>query len=173
MRLETTNPDILLRSYQFDDVQALAFIANNRNIWQNLRDVFPHPYHTTDAERFIKRCTESEPHTVLGIAYKGILVGSIGLHLQEDVYKHSAELGYFVGESYWQKGIAGVAVRGMVEYGFETLHLHRIFASVYAHNKASMRVLEKNGFVLEGIKKQAVLKNNTFIDEHIYGKLNE
>jgi len=173
MRLETTNPDILLRSYQFDDVQALANIANNRNIWQNLRDVFPHPYHTSDAERFIKMCTESEPHTILGIEYKGKLVGSIGLHLQEDVYKHSAELGYFVGESYWQKGIAGVAVRGMIKYGFETLHLHRIFASVFEHNKASMRVLEKNGFVLEGIKKQAVLKNNTFMDEHIYGKLNE
>jgi ribosomal-protein-alanine N-acetyltransferase len=173
MILNTTNPDIILRSYHAQDAEALVAIANNRKIWLNLRDVFPHPYHLEDAQRFIKMCTESEPHAVLGIEYQGILAGSIGLHLQVDVYRLSAELGYFVGEPFWNKAIASEAVKRMLQYGFETLHLHRIYASVYAHNKASMHVLEKNGFTLEGVKKQAVYKNESFTDEYFYGILNE
>jgi ribosomal-protein-alanine N-acetyltransferase len=108
MILKTSNPDIILRSYHAQDAEALVAIANNRKIWLNLRDVFPHPYHLEDAQRFIKMCTESEPHSVLGIEYQGILAGSIGLHLQVDVYRFSAELGYFVGEPFWNKAIASV-----------------------------------------------------------------
>jgi RimJ/RimL family protein N-acetyltransferase len=172
MILATTNPEIILRSYNLKDVDALTSIADNRNIWLNLRDSFPYPYSTEDATKFITMCIENVPETLFAIDYQGVLAGSIGLHMQQDIYRHSAELGYFVGEPFWNKAIASVSVQRMIQYGFEILHLHRIFASVYAHNKASMSVLEKNGFLLEGIKKQAVFKNDNYIDEYFYGKLN-
>lgn len=172
MILVTTNPEIILRSYSLQDVDALTSIADNRNIWLNVRDSFPYPYGTEDAKKFITMCMEKAPETLFAIEYQNILAGSIGLHLQQDVYRHSAELGYFVGEPFWNKAIASVSVHRMLQYGFEILHLHRIFASVYEHNKASMNVLEKNGFLLEGIKKQAVVKNKKYIDEYFYGKLN-
>ena len=173
MKLLTSNPEIVLRSYKLQDADALVAIANNRKIWLNLRDTFPHPYEKEDAVKFINMCLEHTPNTLFGIEYQGIIAGSIGLHLQQDVYKHSAELGYFVGEPFWNKAIASIAVARILQYGFETLHLHRIFASVYAPNKASMSVLEKNDFVLEGIKKHGIIKNDVFLDEYFFGKLNE
>jgi RimJ/RimL family protein N-acetyltransferase len=90
----------------------------------------------------------------------------IGLHPQKDVYRLSAELGYWIGEPFWGNGIATKAVELILKYGFETLNLNRIYAGVFEHNIASMRVLEKCDFVKEGIAKQAVIKNNKVIDEH-------
>ncbi len=173
MFYKTQHPDIQLRSYTAQDADALTTLANNRNIWQNLRDQFPHPYHRENAVQFIKMCLETEPQTVLGIAYQGQLVGSIGLHLQNDVYRFSAELGYFIGEPYWNKSITTFAVQTMLQYGFEKLHLQRIFASVFEHNEGSKRVLLKNGFLLEGVKKKAIYKNNQFLDEFLYGIVRE
>lgn len=155
------------------DAAALQSIANNINVWQNLRDQFPHPYHKENAINFIEMCLATEPQTIFGIEYQGELVGSIGLHLQNDIYRFSAELGYFIGESYWRKSIATFAVQTMLQYGFEHLHLQRIFASVFEHNEGSKSVLLKNGFLIEGVKKKAVYKNNRFLDEYFYGILSE
>lgn len=169
MILRTTFHEIELRQYQLKEADALANMANNRNIWLNLRNVFPHPYTVEDGERYISMCLAQQPNTVFGIWYQNQLVGSIGLHLQHDVYSHSAELGYFIGEPYWNKSIATIAVARMLQYGWEDLQLYRIFASVFEHNIASMKVLLNNGFQPEGVKGKAIFKDNQFIDEYCYG----
>lgn len=173
MKLETTDPDIILRPLDINDSKDLSRIANNKNIWLNVRDRFPHPYEEKDAIEFISMISESENDYVFAIEYKSQLVGVLGLHGQGDVYKHSAELGYFIGEDFWNKGIVGKAVKAAVKYAFETLNIHRIFASVFGNNPASMRVLEKNGFEREGIKKEAIFKNGNILDEHSYGLINK
>lgn len=171
MILQTEN--ILLRPYTISDARALVLLANNRKISKNLRDGFPYPYILKDAENFINRCLEKETQSIFAIVYNGALAGSIGLHPQEDVYKRTAELGYFVGEEFWNKGIATKSVALIIEFGFESLHLTRIFAGIFEHNKASMKILEKNNFALECIKRKAVFKNNQILDEHYYAIVND
>ncbi|HHB52384.1 MAG TPA: N-acetyltransferase, partial [Saprospiraceae bacterium] len=141
--------DITLRPYTLADATALAKIANTAKIADNLRDLFPHPYTIDDAKAFIQKNINGEIKGVFAIIYKDQLVGSIGIHLQPDVYRKTAELGYFVAEKYWNKGIASKSIELITKYGFESLHLTRIFAGVFQYNKASMRVLEKNGYILE------------------------
>lgn len=164
---------ILLRSFSLADAEALVILANNKNISQNLRDGFPHPYSLKDAKIFIKKCLEMDIQSVFAIQFKDELVGSIGLYIQKDVYRLSAELGYFIGEMYWNKGVATKSVRLITKYGFENLHLTRIFAGVFEHNEASRQVLEKNDFVLECIKRKAILKNKRILDEYYYAKIND
>ena len=155
------------------DAPKLFHIANNIKIAGMMRDAFPNPYSLKDAENFITRQLEEEKSGVFGIFYHTDLAGIISLNRQTDVYRLSAELGYFVGEKYWNKGIASKSVEMITQYGFESLHLNRIFAAVFDPNKASMRVLEKNGYVLEGIKRKAIIKNNRILDEYFYAKLHE
>lgn len=164
---------IELHPYTLEDAASLQLMANNAKISDRMRDAFPHPYSLQDAEDFIKRCMAGDIKWVFAIIYKGTLVGSIGIHLQTDVYSKTAELGYFVSESHWNKGIARKSVEMIVKYGFESLHLTRIFAGVFENNKASMKVLEKNGFVLECIKRKAVYKNKQILDEYYYAKVND
>jgi RimJ/RimL family protein N-acetyltransferase len=152
------------------DKARLAELANNRKIWNNVRDAFPHPYAVSDAEYFIGTTFKDEPQRIFAIEYEGQLCGMTGLHQQEDVYRLSAELGYWIGEPYWGKGIATQAVELMTQYGFRKLDLVRIYAGVFSYNAGSMRVLEKNGFTLEGILKKAVYKNGQMWDEHRYAR---
>ncbi|MFY9228802.1 MAG: GNAT family protein, partial [Bacteroidales bacterium] len=97
----------------------------------------------------------------------------IGLVRQTDVYKLSAEIGYWIGEPYWGMGIATKAVRLITEYGFNTLGLVRIYTGVFDFNKASQRVLEKAGFNLECIFEKSVFKNDKICDEYRYGLINK
>lgn len=168
-----TKDDIILRPYTLADTKALTQIANNKNISKNLRDGFPNPYIENDAQNFIKMCMDKEVQSIFAIIYKGDLAGSIGLHLQEDIYRYTAELGYFIAEPFWNKGIATKSIAMITKFGFESLHLTRIFAGIFETNKASMRILEKNGFVLEGIKRKAVFKNQQILDEYHYAKVND
>jgi RimJ/RimL family protein N-acetyltransferase len=169
MILQTRLSEIILRPYTLEDAPSLSQIANNRNIWLGVKDSFPHPYTEENALDFFNMLENYKGHHVFAIIYKGKLAGSVGLHSQEDIYKHSVELGYFIAEPFWGKGIATVAVDRMLQYGFENLHLHRIFASVFERNVASMRVLEKCGFQKEGIKKDGVIKDGKIMNEHFYG----
>jgi ribosomal-protein-alanine N-acetyltransferase len=100
------------------------------------------------------------------------LVGVIGIYPQSDVYRGTAELGYWLGQPFWGKGIATAAVRRIVEFGFEELHLRRIFADVFASNPASRRVLEKAGFQLEGVRQLAIIKNEQIQDDYHYAIVN-
>jgi RimJ/RimL family protein N-acetyltransferase len=169
--MELQSGDIKLRSFRKSDSHRLVALANNEKISRNLRDGFPHPYTLQHAENFIEKALAMEPQTILAIGYKGEYVGNIGLSKGMDVYRKSAEVGYFIGEEYWNKGIVTAALTLICEYGFTTLDIVRIHTGVYEHNLASQRVLEKCGFTREGIFKMAVFKNEKYLNEVRYAKL--
>lgn len=154
------------------DISQLAKLANNKNIWDNLRDSFPYPYSEGDAELFINLTIEENPKQNFAIEYAGDLCGVIGLILQNDVYSKSAEIGYWIGEPFWGKRIATTAIKLITSYGFEDLKLIRIYAGVFDFNIASMKALENNGYKKEGVFKNTVYKNDKIFDEHRYFKLN-
>jgi RimJ/RimL family protein N-acetyltransferase len=141
-----------------DDVRSLCIYANNSKVSENLRDIFPFPYAYKDAEFFIKNIASATKNLILAIEVDGVAAGSIGILPQADVYRKNAELGYWLGEPFWGRGIATEAVTAMVTYSFQHFDLHRIFASVFERNLASIRVLEKCGFVREAIHYKAVVK---------------
>ena len=164
---------ITLRALRDEDIPTFALLANNKKIFDNVRDRFPHPYSESDAEFFINLKKNEDPITVFAIECNGNLCGAIGLERKEDVYRNTAEIGYWLAEPFWGKGITTSAIQLMVEYGFNTLKLKRIEAGIFAYNPASMRALEKNGFIKEGIGKDAITKNGKFWDEHRYAKIGE
>lgn len=160
-----------IRSWKQEDLNDLVFHANNINIWNNLRNYFPHPYTADDGRVWLDQVVDSTPLINMAIDVDGEAVGGIGLILNGDVYIKSAEIGYWVGENYWGKGIASEAVRQMTEYTFYYFDIIRLYAEVFENNKASMRVLEKNGYYLEGVRRKAVFKNENLMDDYIWVKL--
>jgi len=168
-----TDGDVTIRKFRRSDKVRMAEIANNPKIAANLRDAFPSPYTLEDAQKFISICLRQEPYEVFAIEFEGEYVGNIGLHRQDDVYRKTAELGYFIGEPYWNKGITTRAVKLICEYGFRELDVDKIFSGVFSFNTASQRVLEKCGFTLEAILKSAVIKNGEICDEHRYAKFSD
>lgn len=164
---------VRLRRLRRADIPELTRLANNRKIWDNVRDYFPHPYLEKDAELFVSSKAGEDPQITFAITYQESFAGVVGLEPQSDVYAHNAEIGYWLGEEFWGKGIATKAVELAVLYAFETLAKHRIYAGVFAHNIGSMRVLEKAGFVKEATLRDVVKKNNEIIDEVLYSIVNE
>lgn len=162
---------ITIRQWTSEDLPNLVLYANNINIWNNLRNYFPHPYTEADAQAWLERIQVETPIVNLAIDLDGQAIGGIGLILNKDVYVMSAEVGYWLGEPFWGQGIATEAVRLMVEYCFYYFDIIRLYAEVFETNKASMRVLEKNGFYLEGVRRKAVLKNAIVMDDYIWVKL--
>jgi RimJ/RimL family protein N-acetyltransferase len=164
------NNNIQLRVWQKDDAQQLAAIANNKNIWSNVLDSFPSPYTVMDALQWINKESTAQPVTKFAIEFQGNVVGGIGMILNDDVYRNTVELGYFVGETFWGKGIATNAIQTIVEHIQKNYSVNRVMARVYAHNKASMKALQKAGFHLEGIQEKAAIKNNLLIDVFVWVK---
>lgn len=162
-----------IRDWHKDDAASIAQYASNKKIWINLRDTFPHPYSLADAEAFLSRVMRIEPRTYFAIAADREAIGSIGLMPGQDVHRFTAELGYWLAEPFWGNGIMTKAVRALSEYAFEELGLHRIFAEPYTTNAASAKVLEKSGFVLEGILRANVFKDGRVLDQYLYAKLNK
>ena len=160
---------ITLRRLTRSDAETMALLANNKKIWECVRDLFPYPYTLDDAKAFIKRTEEESPATTFAIINESDqLCGVISLMPNEDVYRIGSEIGYWIGEPYWGQGVATRAISLITQYGFDELELERIYAGVFDFNKASMRALEKNGFIKEGIRKRAVIKNGQIHDEHHY-----
>lgn len=162
---------VTIRRWQYDDLGNLVFNANNINVWNNVRNYFPHPYTEENGKAWLEKVVEPEPVINMAIDVDGEAAGGIGLILNGDVYIKSAEIGYWLGESFWGKGVATEAVRQMTEYAFYYFDLVRIYAEVFESNKASMRVLEKNGYYLEGVRRKAVFKNEKLMDDYIWVKL--
>lgn len=161
-----------LRRLSLSDAPEIARLINNRKIWDNLRDFIPNPYGVEDGEFFVNLTQKENPPQTFGIVLDETqLCGVIGLVIQQDVHRFSAEIGYWIGEEYWGKGIGTKAIHLMVDYGFNELSLNRIFSGVFEYNQPSMRILEKCGFMKEGIFKKAVFKNGNFYDEHRYAIL--
>lgn len=163
---------VSLRPVTEKDAPKMAELANNKKIWDKVRDQLPHPYHIEDARTFMATIHSLHPTRHFAICSKGEFCGMIGLELQTDVYRLSAELGYWIGEPWWGQGIATEAVRLMTQYAWETLGVERLYAVVFANNPASMHVLEKCGFEKEGISRRAVIKNGKMMDEVRYAILN-
>jgi [ribosomal protein S5]-alanine N-acetyltransferase len=160
--------NIRLRPLSENDISVLAKLAHNKKIWDNLRDYMPYPYTEKDAIFFIDLIAKENPPMTFGIDYKNELCGVIGLIPQKDVYCKTAEIGYWLGEEYWGKGIATVALKLLTDYGLNTVGFVRLHTGVYEYNIASMKVLEKCGYTKDGIFKKAVFKNGVILDEHKY-----
>ncbi len=163
----------VIRSWRPEDIPSLVRYANNRRVWRNLKDRFPHPYTVADAERWIQQATQATPQTHLAIAMGEEAVGGIGLDLQNDVFRRSAEIGIWLAEPYWGRGIATEAVRAMTDFAFATFDVCRVFAGVFEWNPASMRVLEKAGYSLEGRLRKSVTKDGQTIDQMLYAIVRE
>ena len=169
MRIEL--PECTIRSWHLDDVPALAVNGNNRNVWLFLRDRMPHPYTLADAEAYVQQRLAQPERLMFCIDVGGEAVGGIGLHPGDDVNRLTAELGYWLAEKCWGRGIMTAAVRAMVHHGFAACPLERIEAYVYANNPASARVLEKLGFQYEGRLRRNVIKDGQILDSLVYAKL--
>ena len=170
--MELQSGNIKLRPLRLTDAERLTELANNEKISRNLRDGFPNPYTLADAKNFLEKFTNQDPVTFFGIDYNGEYVGNISLMPGQDIYRKSAEIGYFIGEPYWNKGIITTAVNLITEYGFKQLGFIRIHTGVFEYNRASMRVLEKCGFIKEAVFRKSVFKQNKIWDEVRYSKIN-
>lgn len=160
-----------LRPWRDGDQAALVRHANNRAIWRNLRDRFPHPYTREDADQWLAVVQKLPSGTQFAIEVDGEAAGGIGLELKEDVFRKTASLGYWLGEAHWNSGIMTEAVRAVTRHGFEQFALRRIQAGVFEWNPASARVLEKAGYQLEGRLRQSVIKDGEIIDRLMYARL--
>jgi RimJ/RimL family protein N-acetyltransferase len=161
----------MIRSWEIDDAAAIVKYANNKRIWRNLRDAFPQPYGLSDAEDFLKKVTAHDRECVFAISNQKEAIGGIGMVIGEDVHRHAAELGYWLAEPFWNKGIMTQAVQLIVEYAFENLNLYRIYAEPDEGNDASVRVLEKAGFQYEGRLKTSAYKDGKFLDQLLFAKV--
>jgi len=157
-----------VRSWRASDLDSLVRHADSRQIWINLRDRFPHPYGRGDGRRFIRAARKMSPETFFAIAVGGEAVGGIGYVLQQDVERVSAEIGYWLGEAFWGRGIVTEALAAVTRYAIEQHQLTRVFAVPFAYNAASCRVLEKAGYVLEARLRRSAIKDGTVIDQLQY-----
>ena len=167
-----TNNDVRIRPLDIQDADLLAQYGNNKKIWDNLRDYIPHPYERHHAVEFISMTQGKDPKTDFAILFENQFVGVIGFNIKDDVYSHSAEIGYWLGEEFWGKGITSAAVSAVVKLAFEIVEVKRLYTSVFEFNHASCKVLEKAGFIKEGVGIKSVVKNGVYINEIRYGLLN-
>jgi RimJ/RimL family protein N-acetyltransferase len=163
----------MLRPFEPGDAESIVACANDRDVWINLRDRFPHPYTRTDAENWLKLAGTLPPGSQFAITLEDAVIGGIGLHMQEDVHRRSAEIGYWLGRPFWGRGIATAAVRAVTGHAFAAFELCRVYAFVFEWNPASRRVLEKAGYTLEGRLRRSVIKDGRIIDAFLYAIVRE
>lgn len=158
----------LLRPWRAGDEPSLVRHANNRKVWMNVRDHFPHPYTHGDAVRWVQHASLHLSESVFAIVVNGEAAGSIGLIAKDDVYRKSMEIGYWLGEDFWGRGIVTEAVGAVTRYGFEQFDIVRIYADIFDWNTPSARVLEKNGYRCEARLSRAVVKDGIVTDALLY-----
>lgn len=158
-----------LRRWKLSDLDNLVKYANNWNVAKNLTDVFPHPYTAADGRKFIERVSKVEPIQVFAIETDGAAVGSIGVFPQTDIHRKNAEMGYWLAEPFWGKGIMTEAIQQALHHAFRSFEIDRVFARPFGSNLPSQRILEKNNFVLEARFNQTIIKNGVYHDELVYG----
>jgi len=170
--MELTGSRCTLRPWRPGDAHALVKYANNANVARNLRDRFPHPYTLRDAKASIHSCASVGPHMSFAIVVDGEAVGGIGISPGSDVERFSAEIGYWLGEPLWRRGITVEAVQLMSAYAFSTCRLLRLFALPFAENLPSIRVLEKAGYTREATLRSSAVKDGTVRDQALYALVN-
>jgi [ribosomal protein S5]-alanine N-acetyltransferase len=171
MRLQGTR--CLVRHWRMGDADALLRHADNINVARQLRDRFPHPYTRANASLFLKAATSAAEPSNLAIDVDGEAVGAIGYVPGMDVERYSAEIGYWLGESFWGRGIVTEALQLVTEYVFTTGNLLRLFALPFADNVGSLRVLEKAGYVREATLRSSSVKYGQPRDQALYARINE
>jgi len=159
---------LILRRWTTADRDSLVRYANNPHVARNMRDRFPHPYTSKDADEWIALAGSQDPLTNFAIEVEGQAVGGAGLMLGTDVARLSAEIGYWLGEPFWGRGLAPEAVKLLTDYGFAQFKLVRIFAGAFAWNPASARVLEKAGYTFESRSRKSVVKDGHILDQLNY-----
>jgi RimJ/RimL family protein N-acetyltransferase len=168
MRIELGVAGAALRPWERGDAPSLARHANNRSVWINLGDRFPHPYTRADADRWIEAATAQDPTLHFAIVVDGEAAGGVGLELLQDISKRSAVVGFWLGEAHWGRGITTAALKAVTEYAFASFDLCRLHAYVFEHNAASARVLEKAGYVSEARLRRAATKDGKTFDLLVY-----
>lgn len=167
VRLELTHS--IIRDYQDKDLKPLVRHANNHKVSIHLRDRFPHPYLEEHGRQFLEHVRHARPVTSWAIEVDGEVAGGIGVMLQSDVERVSAEIGYWLGEVHWGKGIVSEALEAVTREAFRLFELTRIFALPFADNPGSIRVLEKAGYVHEGTMPRSTIKEGVIRDQLMYG----
>ena len=163
---------VKLHNLQLSDAQLFADLANDSRISQNSSDRFPQPYTLGDAETFIRQFSLKNPCSVFGIQYGTDLVGVIGLHFRDDIYRKTAELGYWVAPDFWGMGIASEAIRLILDFGFSKFDLKVVVAHVFGRNSVSQHVLKKNGFTCLGTIPNGAFKLEKYEDDVVFFKEN-
>jgi RimJ/RimL family protein N-acetyltransferase len=165
---------IVLRPWKLSDAAELALIADNKKIADNLRDGLPSPYSIKDAHDWLNLIMpENNPSRFFAITINKMIVGNLGIVTKTNIYRKNVEIGFFVSEKFWGKGIATKAIRAAVSYAFETFDIVRIYAEVFSDNLASRRALEKAGLKIETTIHQNIIKNGIIKDSCIYSILRE
>ena len=162
-----------LRPWHHGDEAAVAHHANDREVWRNLRDVFPHPYTLQDAIDWVGHASSQSPVSEFAISIDSEAVGGIGIVPQQDIFRRSAEVGFWLGRAHWGRGLATEALVAVTDYAFATFDLSRLYAGVIEWNVASCRVLEKAGYTLEARLRKAVTKDGQTVDEFLYAKVRD
>lgn len=167
--------DCIIRKWKLEDKTELAENLNNINVLNNLRDGLPYPYTAEDAEEFIKAMLAADQDETFSfaIAADNKVIGSIGVFRCENIHRRTAELGYYIGETYWGRGYMTSAVKQICQYVFANTDIIRIFAEPFAHNIASCRVLEKAGFHFEGTLRSNAVKNGNILDMKMYALIKD
>ena len=164
-----------IRKWKLSDAKDLAAALSNKKIQNNLRDGLPYPYTEQDGTDYISAMLSADENNTFAFAVTADhkVIGSIGVFRQENIHRQTAELGYYIAEEYWGKGIMTEAVKQICEYVFNTSDMIRIYAEPFAYNAASCRVLEKAGFQYEGTLRKNAVKNGKVIDMKMYSLLKE
>jgi RimJ/RimL family protein N-acetyltransferase len=166
----------LVRPWRILDAEALVRHANNLEVARHLRDKFPHPYTRADANAFLRHAVPAAPSerpTNLAIEVDGEAAGGIGFVRGADVERFSAEIGYWLGEHYWRRGIVTEALELVSEHAFRQFNVLRLFALPFADNIGSTRVLEKAGYVREGVLRLSSVKYGKARDQYMYSRINQ
>lgn len=163
---------VTIRKWKQEDAVSLAAALSNKNVLNNLRDGLPYPYTKEDAKDYINAVQESDPDSTFAYAIDvdGRAVGSIGVFRQKNIHFRTAELGYYLCEEYWGKGVMTQAVTMLCNKIFEETDIVRIYAEPFAYNTGSRRVLEKAGFRLEGIMENNAFKNGQVLSMALYAR---
>jgi [ribosomal protein S5]-alanine N-acetyltransferase len=164
---------LTLRPWVLGDLDSLVQYANNRKVTFQLRDRFPYPYTAEHGAQWIRMANQNFPTTNFAIEVDQHAVGGIGFIQGEDVFRCTAELGYWLGEPYWGRGLMTEAVQLVTRYAFETFEYYRIFAYVRETNPGSARVLEKAGYSFESRMRKSVIKEGNVWDCLVYVKIRE
>jgi len=172
MSIRLESPRLVLRLPEIGDIPSISRHANDREVWLGLRDRFPHPYSVEDARAFVKEVEEEgEPERTFAIEFGGEVIGMAGIMLQDDVYRFSGEIGYWIGTAFRGRGLATEVVAALTLYGFDGLGLNRLWCHIFTTNPASARVVEKNGYALEGTMRDAAFKDGRFLEVLVYARL--